>query len=107
MQNKTTLVALVVALLTTAASSAQACAPSPAHECGARSGDPLWVGGRLMRISGINADPDLPGIDGVRIQLQSLVDDATADAVAVVLCGEFRGEPVCLLAPENFNLKGN
>lgn len=106
MQNKIALVASLSVALFAAAGSAQACAPTPAHECGGTT-PPIWVETAVMRISSINVDPDLPDVDGVRIQLESLDGRKTfAKASGLVVCGEILGEPVCFLTPENFS-KGN
>lgn len=104
MKLKTTFLAAAAIVLGLTTTPALACAPAASLECGAT---PAWVSGRPMRIVGLSTVDGLQGLGSVRVQLESLVDDATADAVAVVICGEYRGEPVCLLAPENFNLKRN
>lgn len=107
MQNKPPLVAILSAALLAAAGSAQACAPTPAYECGGGITPPIWIETAVMRISSINVDPALSGVDGVRVQLESLDGRKTfAEAKGLVVCGEILGEPVCLLTPENSS-KGN
>ena len=104
---KKNVVAILSAALLTVAGGAQACAPTTLHECGGGITPPVWVETAVMRISGINVDPALPGVDGVRVRLESLDGRKTfVEAKGLVVCGEILGEPVCLLTPENF-FKGN
>lgn len=102
MLDKTTLIAALAATTLLAAPAAQACAGT-AFDCGAG----VWQEHRMMRITGINADPDARGPDAVRISLESIEhrDATTADAMATVVCGRLAGEDVCLFPLENIHVK--